>query len=105
MQQNGCFPLLVRVSGLFAIFPFIVPSLSPFSLLSLSLVFFGSGSWAGSWKDQTRTDQADQTRQTRLPRPGQTWADLADLGRPGQTWAERTDPGRSEQAGRGFICV
>ena len=35
MQQNGCFPLLVRVSGLFAIFPFIIPFLSPFSPLSL----------------------------------------------------------------------
>ena len=42
MQQNGCFPLLVRISGLFAILPVIIPSFPPFlssflPFLSLSL--------------------------------------------------------------------
>ena len=32
MQQNGCFPLLVRFSGVFAILPVIIPSLSFLSL-------------------------------------------------------------------------
>ena len=83
VQQNGCFPLLVRFSGVFAILPVIIPSLSPFSLSFLFLwCFLGrvpgqiradprkiradpAGSWAGSWADQTRrtrTDQADQDR-------------------------------------------
>ena len=70
VQQNGCFPLFIRVSALFAILPVIIPSfllsLSFLSLLSLSLVFLGRV-------------------------PGQTWA---DLGRPGQTWA---DPGSKER--------
>ena len=63
MQQNGCFPLLVRISGLFAILPVIIPSsLPPFlpPFLSslpfpsfLPLVFFGSGFWA---------EQTEQTK-------------------------------------------
>ena len=29
-ELNGCFPLLVRISGLFAILPVIIPSFLPF---------------------------------------------------------------------------
>jgi len=40
--SNGCFPLFIRVSGLFAILPFITPSLSPFisNVLILVVAFF-----------------------------------------------------------------
>ena len=79
MQQNGCFPLLVRVSGLFAIppviipyFPLLIPCLAfpCLSFLPSFLPFFAFllVFWVGF------------------------------LGRPGQTRAERTDPGRSDQA-------
>ena len=77
MQQNGCFPLLVRVSGLFAILPVIVPSLSPFSLLSLS----------------ADLGRADRSRQIRTGRPGRP--DQAD--QTGQTWADLGRPGQNKQ--------
>ena len=40
MQRNGCFPLFIRVSGLFAILPVIAPFPLPF--LSLSFPFLPS---------------------------------------------------------------
>ena len=93
MQQNGCFPLLVRVSGLFAIppviipyFPLLIPCLAfpclsflpsflPFfAFLCLSFGFLG---WVNgqTWADQTwqtRTDRTDRTEPNQTDRTNRT---------------------------------
>ena len=92
IESNGCFPLFIRVSGLFAILPVIIPFLSlslryfslSFPFFPFPLVFFGSGSWT-AWTEQPEqnrtdwqnrltepTDRTDQTEQTRQNRPDKT---------------------------------
>ena len=68
MQQNGCFPLLVRVSGLFAILPVIIPSFLPSFLSFPSFAFFwffGLGPLAGPWAAKNEEQKNKRTKQQR----------------------------------------
>ena len=66
IESNGCFPLFIRVSGVFAIFPFIVPFPFPFPpllfpslpFLSLPFPFFGVF-WVGFLKEQSEQTNKD----------------------------------------------
>ena len=110
VQQNGCFPLFIRVSALFAILPVIVPFLSlPFflclpsfpsflpSFLSLpSFWFFGLGSWADPRRSRQipgRSRQNEQNEQNELYLRLNQLACLFDIlhrfMRLGRSWAKK----------------
>ena len=66
MQQNGCFPLLVRVSGLFAILPVIIPFLClPFPFFAFLCLSFGvlgrvPGQQSRSEQQRTKKNKEEQ---------------------------------------------
>ena len=109
MQQNGCFPLFIRVSGVFAILPVIIPcplSLYPLLIpclaflvpsLPFPVVFWGRvpGKIQGrSWEDPGRSKQIreDPGRSQKVPEdPGRSWED------PRRSKQIREDPGRSQK--------